>query len=376
MSEFPGTSTSSSAGSRRNGLRGICALAAVASCLCLPAQAAAGGVSKTKQRPEVEVPPLVLAGGRSLVFERTFSNDRDVRVKRGFWTRVLDLVAGAPDFHALVRPYELVTDSHGRIIVTDPGVGGIHIFDFAQQKYKFVSRREGKDALDSPQCVAVDDKDNIYVTDSETGKVLVFAPSGKFQRAIGSLKGGEGYFKRPTGIALDAAANRIYVTDTLRHKIYVTDLQGSVLQTIGQRGTGPGEFNFPTVLRLHGDELLVVDAMNFRVQALDRSGRFLRAVGRIGESSGSMFRPKGVALDSENTLYVADGLFDTVQAFDAQGRLLYYFGQSGDGPEEFQMPSGLFIDPSDRIYVVDSLNRRVQVLRYLRGHKAAGGGGQ
>ena len=92
----------------------------------------------------------------------------------------------------------------GRAIVSDPGANGIHIFDFENHKYKFIERRDkDKDLMRTPQCVAVDAQDNIYVTDSESGKIFVFEPSGKFRRTIGSLKGGEGYFKRPTGIAVD-----------------------------------------------------------------------------------------------------------------------------------------------------------------------------
>ena len=120
----------------------------------------------------------------------------------------------------------------------------------------------------TPQCVAVDAQDNIYVTDSDAGVIFVFEPSGKFLRAIGSLKGGEGYFKRPTGIAVDSAAQRIYVTDTLRDEVFVLDMQGNVLQTIGKTGQAEGEFNLPTELRLDGPNLLVVDAMNFRVQVV------------------------------------------------------------------------------------------------------------
>src|SRR6202007_1300357 len=124
---------------------------------------------------------------------------------------------------------------------------------------KFLTRSdEMKDPMIAPQCVAVDAQDNIYVTDSEVGKIFVFNANGKYQRAIGSLKGGEGYFKRPTGIAVDSQAQRIYVTDTLRNKIYVMDMQGSVLQTIGKLGTGDGEFNYPTELRLNGSNLAVV----------------------------------------------------------------------------------------------------------------------
>lgn len=344
--------------------------------LWLAAAATAFAGSAKTTLPAPAIPPLLaLSGGRSLAYEGSFASEREVRGKRGFWNRVLDVIAGAPEFHQLLRPYSVITDSRGRIIVTDPGQSAVHVFDFDKHKYKFLTR-EGKDTLIAPQCVAVDAHDNIYVTDSDAGKIFVFDADGKFRRVLGSLKGGEGFFKRPTGIAIDDAAQQIYVADTLRHQIFVLDMQGKVVRTIGQRGGGHAEFNFPTELRLHGDTLLVVDAMNFRVQALDRSGTFLYAVGQLGESSGTMFRPKGAGLDSENDLYVVDGMFDTVQVFDPAGRLLYYFGQSGDGPEEFQLPAGLFIDGADRIYVVDSYNRRVQVFRYSGAAKPAAGGAQ
>ena len=149
--------------------------------------------------------------------------------------------------------------------------------------------------------------------------------------SIGSLKGGEGYFKRPTGIAVDSAAQRIYVTDTLRNKIFVMDMQGSVLQMIGKTGTGMASSTIPTELRLNGTDLAVVDAMNFRVQVLDRSGTFRYAIGKVGDGAGWMFRPKGIGFDSEGHLYVVDGQWGVVQVFDEQGRLLYYFGAEGNG---------------------------------------------
>ena len=94
-----------------------------------------------------------------------------MKPKRSFWTRVVDAIAGQPDFHYLVSPYSVVTDSRGRIIVTDVAAAGVHIFDFEQQKYKFLSRRDtGKDPMLTPQCVAVDAQDNIYVTDSQVGQ--------------------------------------------------------------------------------------------------------------------------------------------------------------------------------------------------------------
>jgi hypothetical protein len=56
-------------------------------------------------------------------------------------------------------------------------------------------------------------------------------------------------------------------------------MQGNILQTIGKSGEAEGEFNLPTELRLDGPNLLVLDAMNFRVQVFDRSGAFKYSIG-------------------------------------------------------------------------------------------------
>lgn len=307
---------------------------------------------------------MSLDGGRTLTWQRSFHSESEVKPSRGFWNKVVDVIAGAPEFKFLIRPYSIITDSRGRIIVTDPGADGVHVFDFGQRKYKFIEHR-GKGAMLAPQCVAVDAHDNIYVTDSDSGEIFVFEPSGKFLRTIGAMKGGEGYFKRPTGIAIDGAAERIYVTDTLRNQVFILDMQGTVLQTIGKNGDAEGEFNFPTELRLSGANLLVVDAMNFRVQVFDRFGNFQYSIGKLGDNAGAMFRPKAVSVDSEGDIYIADALWGVVQVFNRQGQLLYYFGSRGTHAGEFQLPAGLFIDHDDRVFVVDSYNRRVQVFQYL-----------
>ncbi len=321
--------------------------------------------TKTKSARLVKVPELELTGGRKLLYEGSISSQKQVQGRPRIWMRLLDAVVGQPGFHDFIEPYSVVTDSRGRIIVTDPGAGGIDVFDFTRHRFKFISRWKDKDGLVSPQCVAVDAADNIYVTDSYSGKIYIFDKNGKFRRVLGSRKGGEGYFSRPTGIAVDSQAQRIYVADTLGNHIYVLDMDGHILQKIGRRGTGPGEFNYPTELRLEGNDLIVVDAMNFRVQVLDLSGKFLYAIGSPGDGLGQMFRPKGIGVDSEGHLYVVEGLRDMVQVFDRRGRLLYYFGQPGTGFGEFQLPTGLFIDRKDRVFVVDSYNRRVDVFHYF-----------
>jgi DNA-binding beta-propeller fold protein YncE len=97
---------------------------------------------------------------------------------------------------------------------------------------------------------------------------------------------------------------------------------------------------------------------------LTGEGDFLRSFGQLGYQSGTLSRPKGIALDSDGNVYVVDALFETVQVFDSEGRLLYYFDSTGSEEENFVLPSGIYIGPRDRIYVADSYNQRVQVFRY------------
>jgi len=166
---------------RQDGGRGACAAPGLFGCLlslCLGvsllAPVAAAGRSNSQPAGPVTLPQLELDGGRRLLYEGSINSEREVRGKKRFWGKVIDFIAGEPDYHTLIDPYSVVTDSQGRVIVTDPGAEGVHIFDFAQHKYKFIRRGKDVDGMTSPQCVAVDADDNIYVTDSYEGKIFVF----------------------------------------------------------------------------------------------------------------------------------------------------------------------------------------------------------
>jgi DNA-binding beta-propeller fold protein YncE len=334
--------------------------------------------ARNQKSQEVRLPPdLLLEGGRKLTFDGVIASEEDIRGQKGFWKKLVDVIAGEAEHQPMQRPYGVAVDSKGRVIVTDPGLSGIHIFDPAQHKYKFVERKDKtKDNLLEPQCVAVDASDNIYVSDSKAGKIFVFEPSGKYKGVFGSLKGGEGFFKRPTGIAIDNKTHEIYVSDTLRDKVYVLDARGTVLRSIGQHGAADGEFNFPTELLVKNGVLAVVDAMNFRVQNFDLDGTYVGKIGSLGDLSGAMFRPKGIALDSENHIYLVEAMRGDVEVYDREGQLLYTFGGRGTALGQFQLPTGLFIDRNDRVYVADSYNHRVQIFQYHGLKSAVSGAGK
>lgn len=297
-------------------------------------------------------------------YVRTIPSVREFTKSHSFFARLIDFVAGPADNRPeIVRPYSVTHDSTGRLLVTDPGSRGVHLYDFEKHKYQFLKGPRGRQFV-SPIDVVCDGSDNIYVSDSVRAQIYVFDPRGKFLRAIAG--GPDARLIRPTGMAIDNSARRLYLTDTLRHQVMVFRLDGSFAGVIGRRGTDPGEFNFPTALTLSAGKLYVVDAMNFRVQMLGIDGSFLGAFGQPGDQSGTLNRPKGIAIDTEGDIYLVDGLFGAVQVFSPEGRLLYYFGSNGVQAGQFQLPAGISIDNRDIITVADSMNHRVQVFRYRR----------
>ena len=80
---------------------------------------------------------------------------------------------------------------------------------------------------------------------------------------------------------------------------------------------------------------------------------------------GYFSQPKGLAIDSEDHLYVVDANFEAVQIFDDRGSLPAGFRRGRPEPGEFWLPAGIFIDAQNRIWIADTYNRRVQVFDYL-----------
>jgi DNA-binding beta-propeller fold protein YncE len=284
-----------------------------------------------------------------------FGGPEDLGIRPSAFRRLMDAVAGAKAT-GMIRPYA-VSVHEQRILVADPGMHAIHLFDRARRSYRLISMA-GDESLSSPVGVALG-RNQLFVADSALGKVFILDDKGDLLATISSLQ-------RPTGLAFDAGTGRLYAADTLAHRIVVFDHEGQQLFEFGKRGIANGEFNFPSHIFLSGSSLLINDNMNFRIQTFTLDGRFLSVFGDHGDSSGQFSQPKGVAADTQGNVYVAGATIDRVQIFSRQGDFLLAFGGEGKGPGEFLMPAGLTI-VDDKIYVADSYNRRIQIFQFMGG---------
>ena len=294
-------------------------------------------------------------------YVQTFITPQDLGVKKGFFAKLWEFIAGEDTVDRILSPHGLVADGNGKVYVVDWGAGVIHFFDFEKKKYDQFGKTKLGQKLMSPIGAALDADGLLYVTDSQLRRVFVYSGS-KNKRVIGNDD-----LLRPTGLAINKKEKLLYVADTKGHRIDVFDLEGKKLFSFGKAGTQEGEFNNPTHIAIDAaGDVFVMDTLNFRVQIFDKTGKFLSTFGGTGTSIHDFIKPKGIAVDSDGNIWVSDSLRNSIQIFNRQGKLLLIFGKLGIGPGQFNVPAGLFIDSKDRLYVADSYNYRVQMLQYLK----------
>ena len=110
----------------------------------------------------------------------------------------------------------------------------------------------------------------------------------------------------------------------------------------GSTGEGGGQLKWPAGLAVDSDEnVYVTDEWLHRVSVFDSDGDFLRMFGEFGSGPGQFNRPSGIAIDGNDDVYVSDALNHRIQKLDKLGDPLYSFGQYGDGDGEFNAPWGL-----------------------------------
>lgn len=107
--------------------------------------------------------------------------------------------------------------------------------------------------------------------------------------------------------------------------------------------------------------IVVANTFLHRIDVFAADGAPLRQFGGRGNANGKFFIPSGVALSSGGDIHVADTGNHRIQVFDRFGRFKFGFGSVGTGQGQFLSPLGIAIASNGNIYVADTDNQRVQV---------------
>ena len=130
----------------------------------------------------------------------------------------------------------------------------------------------------------------------------------------------------------------------------------------GQQGSGDGMFKFPLGVAVSdGDEIVVADQLNHRVQVFGSNGTFLRSFGCKGQNAGEFTKPFGIAINKDRKIFVSDKNNHRVQIFSWGGRHLGSFGGKGSLDIQLLNPRGLSLVGNGNIIVADTGNKLVKI---------------
>jgi len=257
--------------------------------------------------------------------------------------------------------------------------------------------------------------DEIYITDSAKGQVVICAADYFPQLAVGRgrgleaiyssyVKDGEVYFCvgrgegeekgyiavfnsaliplrkiRLAGIPKEDFLPRemvignnglLYVVGVNSSAVMVLDPEGNFLREILPRDKVLGVSEEASIYSLTRDKdgrLYFLSESRGRVFVYDQNEEPLFVFGLKGGGSGKLARPRGVAVDEKNKrVFVVDYLRHTVSVYASEtGKHLFEFGGLGDGRGWLYFPTDVAVDKQGHALVTDTFNQRVQVFKVI-----------
>ena len=213
----------------------------------------------------------------------------------------------------------------------------------------------GEQLLKNPWGVAVNEQNEIAISDYENHKIHVFNSDGTQIISFCGKGAKLAEFNRPSGIAFHD--NNIFVVDQSNNRVQKLSRQGEYLSHFGESGSLDHQLSCPCGLSFDRDgNLIVADLGNKIIKIFSLHGRFLGKIGREGS-----FTHPFHCIQHDNYLIVSDRGDHSVKFFDREGKFLYKIGKNGSADGEFNTPSCLSMDKAGHLLVCDSENHRIQV---------------
>ncbi|PFX12289.1 E3 ubiquitin-protein ligase TRIM71 [Stylophora pistillata] len=152
----------------------------------------------------------------------------------------------------------------------------------------------------------------------------------QFRPLLSFGKGGSsvGMFRCPYGVAVNER-DEIAVTDTNNHRVQVFSSDGTYLRSFGKEGDEQGrEFHCPTdIAHDKKKNIIMVDTGNHRVQLFNDQGEYLSQFGGEGNLDHQLSSPFGLSVDGNGNIIVADTGNKCIKTFSSNGQFLYKLGQ-------------------------------------------------
>ena len=278
---------------------------------------------------------------------------------------------------------------------------------------------QGTNALfNYPQGLAIDSSGVVYVADT-SNNVIQKITSGLVTSFVGGGSGTQSGFagtnaqtgtnalmNLPYGLTVDSTGI-LYVTDSINNIIRKITTAGVVTIFAGglgmntssnnnAKGTSAGFFR-PWYITLDSNKNLYVGANYATIRKIGTDSTVTTFAGGgtggvaigygTGQGTNALFnQPKGLAIDSSGTLYVADYINCAIRKVGTDGTVTNYAGLgffpgiTGTGVVQgtnaaFRRPEGIAIDSNRNLYVIDNLNSKIRKIDPSGNVSTLAGGG-
>lgn len=126
---------------------------------------------------------------------------------------------------------------------------------------------------------------------------------------------------------------------------------GQFEMTWGSRGISDGRFQKPRAMAIDDEDRIYVVDMTARIQVFDREGRFLRGWTTPQYEFG---KPTGISIGIDGRVLIADTHYYRVLIYSPEGRLVQTIGgEKGERPGQFGLVTDAVQDRDGNFYVAE-----------------------
>jgi DNA-binding beta-propeller fold protein YncE len=119
----------------------------------------------------------------------------------------------------------------------------------------------------------------------------------------------------------------------------------------GKRGVNPGELVKPRAVAIDRDDRLYMVDWTARIQVFDRDGNYLGPTWTPPDFRNG--RPSGLSIDRDGNLLVSDSHYHCLRTYSRDGKLLRTFGEAGTQPGQLGYVSDALQDADGFYYVAE-----------------------
>lgn len=235
----------------------------------------------------------------------------------------------------------------GKLYVCDVGKRMVEVFDLKNQTFGYLTQDR---RLINPVNIYIDEDGTKYVTDPTAGVIFVLDVNNNITAALGKEA-------KINPIDVVVRGSLCYVTDFTGNQVVILDkATGREIIRLGRKTeaskqTEPlieladGEFSLISNLALdRQSNIYVTDKTGARITEFDRSGTFKRTIGRLGDNIDEFMRPKGIAIDNQDRIWVVDAGSEVAKIYNQKAQLLLFFGLPGNEPGMMNLPTKIILD--------------------------------